>query len=80
MKKIYRDRAKLKPRIETARIMQSRALPVRAEHILLAQSEMDAIFMRLFADENFITLLQAESLTEIPSRFECLLKRGETCH
>jgi hypothetical protein len=79
VKKIYRDRAKLKPRIETVRIMQSRALPVRADEVLMAQSEMDAIFMRLFADENFITLLQAESLTTIPSRFECILKQSETC-
>jgi hypothetical protein len=77
VKKAYRDRAKLKPRIETARIMQSRALPARAEEVLMAQSEMEAIFMRLFADENFITLLQAESLTEIPSRLECILKRRE---
>ena len=79
MKKIYRDRARLKPKVETARMRQSRALPIRAQEVLLAQSEIDAIFMRLFADENFITLLQAESLTEIPSRFECILQRCETC-
>jgi hypothetical protein len=77
VKRTYRDRTKLKLRIETARIMQSRALPARAEEVLMAESEMDAIFMRLFADENFITLLRAESLTEIPSRFECILKRRE---
>jgi len=78
MKKNYRDRAKLKPKVETARIRQSRALVIRAQETLLAQSEIDAIFMRLFADDNFIALLQAESLTEIPSRFESLTRR-EVC-
>ena len=79
MRNIYRDRAKLKPKIETARIRESRALPVRAQEISLALLEMDAIFMRLYSDENFITLLQAESLTEIPSRCERILKGRMTC-
>jgi hypothetical protein len=79
MKKIHRDRAKPKPKIETARVRESRALPIRAEEISLALLEMDAIFMRLYSDENFITLLQAESLTEIPSRCERILKGRVTC-
>ena len=79
MRNIYRDRAKLKPKTETARIRESRALPVRAQEISLALLEMDAIFMRLYSDENFITLLQAESLTEIPSRCERILKGRMTC-
>ena len=79
MKKIYRDRAQLKPKIETARIRESRALPVRAQEISLALLEMDAIFMRLYSDENFITLLQAESLTDIPCRCERILKGRVTC-
>ena len=79
MKKIYRDRAKLKPKIETTRIRESRALPVRAQEISLALLEMDAIFKRLYSDENFITLLQAESMTEIPSRCERSLKGRVTC-
>ena len=79
MKKIYRDRAQLKPKIETARIRESRALPVRAQEISLALLEMDAIFMRLYSDENFITLLQAELMTEIPSRCERILKGRVTC-
>jgi hypothetical protein len=79
MKKIHRDRAKLKPKIETARVRESRALPIRAEEISQALLEMDAIFTRLYSDENFITLLQAESLTEIPSRCERILKGRVTC-
>jgi hypothetical protein len=79
MKKMYRDRAKLKPKIETARVRESRGLPIRAQEISLALMEMDAIFMRLLSDENFITLLQAESLTEIPSRCERILKGRVTC-
>jgi hypothetical protein len=79
MKKIYRDQAKLKPKVETARVRESRALPIRAQEISLALLEMDAIFMRLYSDENFITLLQAESLTEIPSRCERILKGRVTC-
>lgn len=79
MKKIYRNRAKLKPKIETARVRESRALPIRAQEISQALVEMDAIFMRLFSDENFITLLQAESLTEMPSRCERIMKGRVTC-
>jgi hypothetical protein len=74
MKKIYRDRAKMKPKIETARINQSRALPIRAQVIGQGLSDMDSMFRRLFADENFITLLRAESMTEIPGRFDRILK------
>jgi hypothetical protein len=79
MKKIYRDRAKLKPKIETARIRESRALPIRSEEVSQALLEMDAVFMRLYSDDNFITLLQAESLTEIPGRCERILKGLATC-
>ena len=79
MKKIYRDRAKLKPKSETARIRESRYLPIRAEEISQALLEMDAIFMRLYSDENFIALLQAESLTGIPDRCERILKGLVTC-
>lgn len=79
MKKIYRNRAKPKPKIQTARIRESLALPVRAQEISMALSEMDAIFTRLYSDENLITLLQAESLTEIPSRCERILKGRVIC-
>jgi hypothetical protein len=74
MKKIYRDRAKMKPMIETARIRQSRALPIRAQAIGQGLADMDSMFRRLFADENFITLLRAESMTKIPGRFDRVLK------
>jgi hypothetical protein len=67
MKKIYRDRAKKKIQVETFRVRSSRALPSRAASALRSIEVVSDVFRRLFSDENFITLLEAESLTAIPS-------------
>ncbi len=42
------------------------ALPERAETTVRYLGNINAVFGELFADENFITLLRAESLTAIP--------------
>jgi len=84
VKQLYRDGVKNRTKKETA--ATSRAIHLRytlelrewgklvAGHLQL----LDEIFVRLFADENFLTLLRAESMTTIPVYLKPLLEE-HTC-
>lgn len=66
MKKFYRERAKKKIKVQTVRVKYTSALPGRADSAAERLRVLNEILKSLFSDENFITLLQAESMTEIP--------------
>jgi hypothetical protein len=64
MRKEYRRRAKV--RVETVRVKNTKALPERAQSVAKNLEAINAVFGHFFEDENFITLLEAESLTALP--------------
>ena len=51
---------------EPLRARNTRALPERAAATARNLQILGAAFLALFADDNFVTLLEAEALTEIP--------------
>lgn len=51
----------------TVQTRNTLALSDRAETAARCLGNMNAVFSKLFADENFITLLQAESITMLPA-------------
>ena len=80
MKKLYRLRAKKKIIIQTVRIKHSLALPDRAESVAKYLRTLNGVFRQLLSDENFVTLLRAESIAAIPGYLEPLVKKGEDGH
>jgi dTDP-4-dehydrorhamnose 3,5-epimerase-like enzyme len=50
----------------TIQVRNTRALPGRAEATARLLRDLRGVFAELFSDENFITLLEAESRTTIP--------------
>jgi hypothetical protein len=50
------------------------AVPKRAALVAQHLRTLDGIFGTLFSDENFVTLLRAESMTRVPVYFQPLLK------
>ena len=50
------------------------AVPERASMVAQHLRTLNGIFSALFADENFVTLLRAESMTGVPACFHPLLK------
>lgn len=84
MKKIYRDRVKNRPSQRTAitghavYLQYTLALPKRAELVGRHLGVLNRVFSRLFGDENFVTLLRAESMTTIPVYLKPLLEE-HTC-
>ena len=52
----------------TVQVQNTLALPSRAEATAKLLRNLSAVFAELFADENFVTLLQAESQTTIPGK------------
>jgi hypothetical protein len=66
MKDIYKRRPK---RVQTPRVRYTLALPVRAESVALSLRVLHEVFRDVFSDENFVTLLRAESLALIPESF-----------
>lgn len=69
MKKIYRERVKSRPTRYTAAsgpfyyAKYSAALPLRADVVREYLDSVNSIFRILFSDENFLTLMRAESVT-----------------
>jgi hypothetical protein len=55
----------------------SAALPKRATFVAKQLSTINSIFKKLFADDNFRTLLRAESETGVPVYLKPILERGE---
>ena len=64
----------------TARLKCSAALPVRAKETANALGQLARLFEPLFADENFVTLLRAESLTTVPAYLYPLVEKGRAEH
>lgn len=69
-----------KPNRWTARLKYSAALPVRAQETADALAQLARIFEPLFGDENFITLLRAETLTTVPAYLYPLVEKGRAEH
>ena len=83
MKKIYQERVMNRPKQQTAitghavYLQYTLALPRRAELVSRHLGILDRVFSKLFGDENFVTLLRAESMT-IPIYLKLLLEK-HTC-
>jgi hypothetical protein len=58
-----------KSKRQSQRIRFALALPTRSKAVSEQLTILDETFRRLFADENFITLLHAESMTSAPARY-----------
>jgi hypothetical protein len=64
----------------TVQVRNSLALPERAATAAKLLRNSNAVFGDLFADENFVTLLQAESLTTIPSYLKVIFDEAKIRH
>jgi hypothetical protein len=64
----------------TVQVRNSLALPERAATAAKLLCNSNAVFGELFADENFVTLLQAESLTTIPSYLRQVFDEAKNRH
>jgi hypothetical protein len=61
----------------TVQVWNTRALPERAARVQKCLRSYESAFTKLFEDENFITLLEAESLTEIPGPLNALFHEAK---
>ena len=81
MKKIYRERVKRRSTKYTAvtghfyYAKYSAAVPLRADTVRDYLGSINSIFRVLFSDENFLTLMRAESVT-IPFYFNRLMEES----
>lgn len=79
-----RLRTKLKGKVETKRVNKTKALPNLASATTKRLQMLTGVLSQLFSDENFVTLLEAESMTAIPatlrSTFEAARKGHESGH
>jgi hypothetical protein len=57
----------------TVLVHQTRAVPKRAATVAHALRDLNQIFLELFSDEHFVTLLRAESMTKAPAYFGRIL-------
>lgn len=78
MRKKYRFRAKKKIKAETKRVRKTRALPEVAESTTMKLQMLSNLLSQLFTDENFVTLLEAESLTAIPAVLRPVLEEARS--
>jgi hypothetical protein len=84
VKKEYQERVKNRPEKATAvtghavYVEYTVTLPGRAELVARHLAVLNTVFDKLFADENFLTLLRAESLTTVPACLRPLLE-GKRC-
>jgi hypothetical protein len=63
---------------QSQRIRFALDLPKRSEAVAGQLQILDEALGRFFGDENFVTLLEAESMTTVPGRYQALL--GEVGH
>jgi hypothetical protein len=80
MKQRSRDRTSNQAKRESLRARNTRALPERAAATARNVQILGAAFRTLFADENFLTLLEAETLTEIPVWLKPILEQARQEH
>jgi len=58
----------------SVQVRNTLALPDRAEATERLLRSLSRVFAELFADENFVTLLQAESRTKVPEYLRTALE------
>jgi len=81
MKDIYRQRVKSeKGRRQTVQVRNTLALPMRAEAVAQYLQRVNEVFTNLFSDENFVTLLRAESMTTLPNCLMTLFEKATNGH
>lgn len=66
MNRLYRGVPKRTIRGQATHLYQTMALPERVASTAKRLELLKNIFGRLFADEHFVTLLRAESITTVP--------------
>lgn len=82
MKKIYRERVMNRPEQRPAitghavYLQYTLTLPRRAELVSRHLGVLNRVLLRMFGDENFVTLLRAESLTNVPVYLKLLLEKA----
>jgi len=64
----------------TIQVRNTLALPDRANTTVKLLRNLCSLFAELFTDENFITLLRAESRTMIPAYLRTALEEAKTRH
>lgn len=67
MSRLYRGVQKQGAKGQALHLHQTMALPARAASTAKRLELLRSVFGRLFADENFVTLLRAESITTVPA-------------
>ena len=77
MNKVYRRRRRREGVVQSVRTKNTVALPQRAGFAATCLRNLNEVFRELFADENFMTLLRAESMTMIPAYLTQLLGEGK---
>lgn len=80
MRKVYRQQAKRKVKVDSARVKNTKALPSRAASTANSLQIVSEVFGQFFSDENFATLLCAESVIEFPAYFVPILRKGNDEH
>jgi hypothetical protein len=80
VKKIYSERVRKKIKVQTVRVKHTLALSNRAASVARSLRVLDDVFRQLFSDENFVTLLRAESMTAIPQSLHRLIEKGSHGH
>jgi hypothetical protein len=84
VKKMYQERVKNRPKKATAvtghaiYVEYTLTLPGRVELVARHLAVLNTAFEKLFADENFLTLLRAESMTTVPACLRPFLE-GKRC-
>jgi hypothetical protein len=67
-------RSSNKKKRQSQRVRFALALPTRSEDVAHQLLILDDVLRLLFADENFVTLLEAESMTAVPARYQALFE------
>jgi hypothetical protein len=63
--------------VQSVRVQNTHALPERADSVASGLRALNGIFGEVFSDENFVTLLRAESMTAIPAYLKPLVEAGK---
>jgi hypothetical protein len=66
--------SKSKVKQQSQRVRFALALPLRLKEVSEQLVTLDEVLGQLFADENFVTLLQAESMTSVPNRYQAFFE------
>jgi hypothetical protein len=77
MSKVYRGRRRKEDVVQSVRTIYTVTLPQRACLAATCLRNLNEVFRELFADENFMTLLRAESMTMIPAYLMQLVEEGK---